>query len=82
MEKMSWPSERIAHGGIFHQRNVNYSRETNDMIKSKEETENASGVHLFLMSLILFFYFSSTAYYLPSSISTNERGQFDNDATQ
>ncbi|CAG9808601.1 unnamed protein product [Chironomus riparius] len=34
MEKMSWPSERIAHGGIFHQRNVNYSRETNDMIKT------------------------------------------------
>lgn len=35
MDKIEWPSERVAHGGIFHQRNVNYSKETHNMIKSK-----------------------------------------------
>lgn len=35
MDKIEWPSERVAHGGIFHQRNVNYSKETHEMIKSK-----------------------------------------------
>ncbi|KAG5672138.1 hypothetical protein PVAND_002292 [Polypedilum vanderplanki] len=34
MEKIAWPSERVQHGGIFHQRNVNYSQETHDMIRS------------------------------------------------
>lgn len=35
MDKLEWPSERVAHGGIFHQRNVNYSKETHEMIKSE-----------------------------------------------
>lgn len=35
MDKIEWPSQRVAHGGIFHQRNVNYSKETHNMIKSK-----------------------------------------------
>lgn len=37
MEQISWPSERIPHGGIFHQRNVNYSKETQDMMKCKAQ---------------------------------------------
>jgi len=78
MEKMSWPSERIAHGGIFHQRNVNYSRETHDMIKSKR-MRKPRGNLIFNVSFVSLPFHPA---YLPSSISINGRGQFDNDATQ
>lgn len=37
-----WPSERVNFGGIFHQRNVNYSKETHEMMKSKSNSFFAS----------------------------------------
>lgn len=61
MEKISWPSERIAHGGIFHQRNVNYSKETHDMIKSKW-TSLSRGY--FILN-VLFFPPSSRSSFIP-----------------
>ncbi|CAO1441250.1 unnamed protein product [Diamesa tonsa] len=33
MNTFDWPSERIPHGGIFHQSKVNYSKDTHNMIK-------------------------------------------------
>ena len=36
MNTFDWPSERIPHGGIFHQSKVNYSKDTHNMIKGKE----------------------------------------------
>lgn len=41
MDKIEWPSDRIAHGGIFHQRNVNYSKDTHEMMKSKVSIFNS-----------------------------------------
>lgn len=35
MERISWPSNNVVQGGAFHQRHVNYSPATHDMIKSK-----------------------------------------------
>lgn len=35
MERISWPSNNVSHGGVFHQRHVNYSPTTHDMIKSE-----------------------------------------------
>lgn len=35
MDRISWPSERIPHGGLFHAPKVNYSKATHDMIKGK-----------------------------------------------
>lgn len=38
MDKIiEWPSERVSQGGIFHQKNINYSKETHEMIKSNDE---------------------------------------------
>jgi hypothetical protein len=40
MDKIvEWPSERVVHGGIFHQRNVNYSKETHEMLKSEQKAK-------------------------------------------
>lgn len=36
MNTFDWPSERIPHGGIFHQSKVNYSKDTHNMIKGME----------------------------------------------
>lgn len=32
-EKVDWPSERVAKGGIFHPQKVAYSKDTHDLIK-------------------------------------------------
>lgn len=63
-----WPSERVNFGGIFHQRNVNYSKETHEMMKSKFKLLN-----LLLISSSI----SSTFTY-----SSHERSPTDDDATQ
>lgn len=34
-EKIDWPSDRVAQGGIFHPHKVTYSKETHDLIKGK-----------------------------------------------
>jgi hypothetical protein len=48
MDKIvEWPSERVAHGGIFHQRNVNYSKETHEMLKSKSASLKTFCLHQF-----------------------------------
>lgn len=45
MDKIvEWPSERVKHGGIFHQRNVNYSKETHEMMKSEQSQTLANFV--------------------------------------
>lgn len=31
----SWPSERVAHGGLFHLPKVKYSKETHELLKRK-----------------------------------------------
>lgn len=63
-----WPSERVNFGGIFHQRNVNYSKETHEMMKSK----------LLLLNLFLI----SSAISSTSTYSSHERSQTDDAATQ
>lgn len=66
MDKLEWPSERVAHGGIFHQRNVNYSKETHEMIKSEHKL----------------FFVSNFLNNFPSALRTHGRVTSDNDATQ
>lgn len=34
-EKIDWPSERVAQGGMFHPHKVKYSKDTHDLIKCK-----------------------------------------------
>lgn len=70
MDKIEWPSERVSHGGIFHQRNVNYSKETHEMIKSEKK-----------IPISAFPSFISDP--RPSAPSSaDEGGSPDNDATQ
>lgn len=33
LNKLDWPSERVAKGGIFHPQKVAYSKDTHDLIK-------------------------------------------------
>lgn len=56
MDKIEWPSERVVHGGIFHQRNVNYSKETHQMIKSKSNHFPAEC--RFLLDFLFHFHFN------------------------
>lgn len=60
-----WPSERVNFGGIFHQRNVNYSKETHEMIKSKIK-------HLFLLLFKSFSHFLNNFRYPCPSALMNE----------
>ena len=49
MNTFDWPSERIPHGGIFHQNKINYSKDTHNMIKGNKmslETINNKCVNL------------------------------------
>lgn len=34
-EKIDWPSDRVAQGGLFHPHKVTYSKDTHDLIKRK-----------------------------------------------
>jgi hypothetical protein len=55
MDKIiDWPSERVPQGGIFHQRNINYSKETHEMIKSNDEKMMRN----FFNSLVSYFLYS------------------------
>lgn len=58
MDKISWPSERIPHGGIFHQSSVNYSKETHDMIKSEIKIKFNDFKDIFLNFIPNFFLFT------------------------
>lgn len=71
MDKFEWPSERVVHGGIFHQRNVNYSKETHEMMKSK--------VKSFFIGDNFLISFSSCPH---AQNSFNERSETDDDAAQ
>ena len=66
MERISWPSNNVVQGGAFHQRHVNYSPATHDMIKSKT---------------LLYWHDINPIIFFSLTFSLNDRGKADYDAT-
>lgn len=65
MDKIiDWPSERVPQGGIFHQRNINYSKETHEMIKSNDEKMMRNFFNSLVASYFHFLLFSCAFLYL------------------
>lgn len=73
MDKIEWPSERVSHGGIFHQRSVNYSKETHNMIKSEKSFGIFGSFSCSFPAHAFFPFFLSSA---------DERGPIDDAPTQ
>lgn len=67
-----WPSERVNFGGIFHQRNVNYSKETHEMMKSKFQLLN-----LFPISSVISFHLRSLALMKEAQLTMMQRNKIN-----